>query len=278
MREDDIAAVDAIMAAAYARPQDMTERLRASLRQRDARSWVAEADGRVAGAVFGNDYGRSAYVASMGVEPSYQGQGIATRLMRELLAWSDARGFRDVRLDASEAGAPLYERFGFVDVCETLVLEAAVVRLAAEDGAGAEDDADAENAHSRLGHLAAILALDRAAFDADRTPVLEQLVTAAARVLVVPRLGYALTRRGARGTIVGPWIAADAPTARSLLARALRGCTGPATLFVPSVNDDALDIAAEAGFVCMRRLRHMIRGVPIVPSPQLYGRVSLGQG
>ncbi len=267
MREADVAAVDAVMRAAYGRPYDMTERLRASLRQRNGRSWVAELDGAIAGAVFGNDYGCSAYVALMGVDPRFQGRGIATRLMGELLAWADGRTFRDVRLDASPAGAPLYARLGFADVCETVVLTAADVRPA--EGAGVEVvPAD----------LAAVAALDRAAFGADRTPVLEQLLDAAACAAVVPGRGYVLVRDEPSGTIVGPWVAADEATARGLLARGLRGRAGPVRLFVPSVNPAALTIAAEAGFVRGDALRHMIRGVPAVPSPQLYGRVNLGQG
>jgi predicted N-acetyltransferase YhbS len=118
LRADDIPAVDPIMRAAYGVERPYAERIAAYLRQRGTLPLVAEHDSRVAGAVFGLDYTTSAYVALMGVAPALHRRGIGNALMTALMAWSDERGFRDVRLDATPAGAPLYERFGFADFGE----------------------------------------------------------------------------------------------------------------------------------------------------------------
>src|SRR6202011_8286 len=121
MRADDVAGIEPVLRAAYAMPRSYRERIEAHLRQRNVLPLIAECGGRPAGAVFGNDYATSAYVSLMGVDPALHGRGIGTALMTGLMAWCDERGFRDVRLDATPLGAPLYERFGFRDFGETIV-------------------------------------------------------------------------------------------------------------------------------------------------------------
>ena len=49
-------------------------------------------------------------------------------------------------------------------------------------------------------------------------------------------------------------------------------------LFVPSTNQAAVELAAAAGFVPRRTLRHMIRGLGETPSPVVFGRANLGHG
>lgn len=59
-----------------------------------------------------------ALVVNVYVEPPWRRRGVAERLMRELMAWCDARGVARVVLHASVAGRPLYERLGFVQTNE----------------------------------------------------------------------------------------------------------------------------------------------------------------
>jgi len=53
------------------------------------------------------------YVLSMYTEPRYRGRGIASRIVRELLRWSRARGYGRIFLHASAAGRSVYARLGF---------------------------------------------------------------------------------------------------------------------------------------------------------------------
>jgi GNAT superfamily N-acetyltransferase len=53
------------------------------------------------------------YILSMYTEPGYRGHGIASRIVRRMIAWSRARGYRRLVLHASRFGRPVYERLGF---------------------------------------------------------------------------------------------------------------------------------------------------------------------
>lgn len=55
------------------------------------------------------------YVLSMYTEPAVRGRGLASDLVRAMVAWSAAHGYRRVYLHASKSGRPVYARLGFVD-------------------------------------------------------------------------------------------------------------------------------------------------------------------
>lgn len=53
------------------------------------------------------------YVLSMYTEPAARGRGVASRVVRELIAWSTERGYPRVTLHASVMGRGVYTRLGF---------------------------------------------------------------------------------------------------------------------------------------------------------------------
>lgn len=57
--------------------------------------------------------GEIPYLLSMYTEPGYRRQGIASRIVREMVRWSRTRGYARVLLHASRFGRPVYERLGF---------------------------------------------------------------------------------------------------------------------------------------------------------------------
>jgi GNAT superfamily N-acetyltransferase len=57
---------------------------------------------------------REALVVNVYVQPDYRRQGLARRLMEEILGWSREQGVERVSLHASTMGRPLYESLGFV--------------------------------------------------------------------------------------------------------------------------------------------------------------------
>ena len=65
----------------------------------------------VSGAVV---FGPFAYIGLVGVAPELHRRGIASALMRELLGWLERRECPVALLDASDDGAQLYPRLGFV--------------------------------------------------------------------------------------------------------------------------------------------------------------------
>jgi GNAT superfamily N-acetyltransferase len=95
-----------------------------ALPAREYLAWLAEWEGVVVGGVGmvlrrllprprHLDGGEEAYVLNVWVDEGHRGHGLATRLMREVMAWCATRGIRRVSLHASEQGRRVYERLGF---------------------------------------------------------------------------------------------------------------------------------------------------------------------
>ena len=63
---------------------------------------------------FHNPGGRCAYIMNMYVRPGYRRRGIATAMLDLLVADARERGAGRIALEATEAGRPLYQKYGFV--------------------------------------------------------------------------------------------------------------------------------------------------------------------
>lgn len=61
----------------------------------------------------GNLGGVNAYILNMYTVPQWRGQGLASALLKRLVEHARACGATRVSLRATEAGRPVYERFGF---------------------------------------------------------------------------------------------------------------------------------------------------------------------
>jgi GNAT superfamily N-acetyltransferase len=53
------------------------------------------------------------YLMSMFTEPEHRGKGAAARIVGSAIAWSRRNGYSRLVLHASEAGRPVYKKFGF---------------------------------------------------------------------------------------------------------------------------------------------------------------------
>ncbi|GAC1411614.1 MAG: hypothetical protein NVSMB64_21510 [Candidatus Velthaea sp.] len=271
MRAEDVERLADVLSRAYASPQDFRLRLRRYLQMPSARTFVVDHDGRPSGIVIGNDYATAGYVALMGVDPHVQRRGLATRLMEALLAWSDERGFACLELDATAAGAPLYERFGFIDAGETHVY---IAERRGEPSTGARAYTRADRAQ--------LVACDREAFGADRRGMLHPLLVEPQNRAFVREAngrieGYAVAQPQAE--LIGPVIARTAVAAGDLIDAARSVLAPPYRLNVPAENIAASDTARERGFVFVRSLQHMVRGSrPGATRECIFARVNLGQG
>ena len=77
--------------------------------------FVAVQNGEVVGTVTTTTHGQAvAWIGMMLVHEAHQRRGIGTRLMRQALEYLQGRGVECVKLDATPAGRPLYEKLGFV--------------------------------------------------------------------------------------------------------------------------------------------------------------------
>lgn len=62
------------------------------------------------------ELGDDACVTGVATPPEHRGRGIASRVLYEVLAEARSRGARSASLQATKAGAPIYERLGFKDL------------------------------------------------------------------------------------------------------------------------------------------------------------------
>jgi GNAT superfamily N-acetyltransferase len=70
-----------------------------------------------------NITGKNSYVTSMYVEPSYRNKGIGTELLERVIECAKKRSVTVMFLSASEMGRPLYEKRGFSDSKNGMMLD-----------------------------------------------------------------------------------------------------------------------------------------------------------
>jgi len=58
------------------------------------------------------------FIVNVYTEPPYRRQGLARRLMKEMVEWCRVQGYAGVTLHASPEGRPLYEAMGFAPTNE----------------------------------------------------------------------------------------------------------------------------------------------------------------
>src|SRR5713226_2659997 len=76
--------------------------------------WVEEQGGEVVASTTAICYGQElAWIGMVLVRPDHRGRGLARGLMEHCLAWLAARHVRQVKLDATDMGRPLYQKLGF---------------------------------------------------------------------------------------------------------------------------------------------------------------------
>lgn len=80
------------------------------------RWYGAFADGEPAGCVGAIEVGEDCCITGVATPPAHQGRGIASWLLCRALAEARERGLSSASLQATRAGAPLYERLGFRDL------------------------------------------------------------------------------------------------------------------------------------------------------------------
>ncbi|MCD2172138.1 GNAT family N-acetyltransferase [Rhizobium sp. C4] len=209
-----------------------------------------DADGRVTGTTLVTPYGTDCATINMViVDKSMRGLGLGRTLMERAVALADGR---PLRLVATKEGLPLYEKLGFVTTGLIRQHQGEVRRL--ERPEGIEE--------MQAGDLDALKALDREAYGADRSALIDALVERGE--IAVIRKGetieaWAAIRPFGRGEVIGPVIAPDAKTACALIAwhassrpgAFLRVDTGSETGIAPWLTE--IGLAHVGGGIAMRR-------------------------
>lgn len=69
-----------------------------------------------------NVSGKKAYIMNIYTEPAYRRRGIAYKILDLLVSDVRSKGITSISLEATEAGRPLYEKYGFVKVDDEMEL------------------------------------------------------------------------------------------------------------------------------------------------------------
>jgi GNAT superfamily N-acetyltransferase len=70
-----------------------------------------------------NITGKNAYITSMYVKAEYRRRGIGSAILEELVKKATTKGYEIIMLHASEMGRPLYERIGFTESRNGMILD-----------------------------------------------------------------------------------------------------------------------------------------------------------
>ncbi|MBV9887163.1 MAG: GNAT family N-acetyltransferase [Acidobacteria bacterium] len=203
-----------------------------------------------------------AWISMVLVDPDYRNQGIGTSLLRRAIEYLDDTGMPTLKLDATPAGKPLYEKLGFVTEYEIdrWILKRTATNESSQKAAGttAED-------------LSEVFEFDREAFGADRGALLRSLNEHAPDLTLVARgrnklTGYVFGRRGLFADHLGPWMARGVESARPQLAEFLQRSSRD-TIIVDAFRSNPIagDLLRENGFIPARLLTRMYRGPNTFP-------------
>jgi GNAT superfamily N-acetyltransferase len=211
-------------------------------------------DGRLVGTTTTTTYGDVlAWIGMVLVDPQHRRQGIAAKMMRVGLDYLRGK-VGTIKLDATALGQPVYERFGFE-------VESLVERWSGVAGS-LQTDTPVDTVVGRD----ELLALDRLAFNADRSRLIDRLM---ANSPVVVRAadgslnGYALARNGTRAAYVGPVVARDAQQVETLLGQVFNQLNGRRVYIDFNTECSAgTSMLSDRGFVKERDLIRMRAGVP----------------
>jgi GNAT superfamily N-acetyltransferase len=270
----DLDRADAIQQAAYG-GGSRKDRLQLYLSLQPDGWLLATLDGEPAGIAGGTNYGTVGHIGLVAVDPSKQRRGVALALMEQLLSWFDQHNCPLVQLDASDAGAPLYRKLGFVEDEKTLgfAQDDCALRPAQSERISRMSDED----------LPALVAFDTPIFGGARASVFAAALAEAPERAFLARdsAGQISGYLFAQPQVLGPWAARTPADAEALLAAALTlPFEGAIRTLTPGSNADAAKLLMRYGFSPQRLLRRMRRGGAAAAGQRslLYGQASLAIG
>jgi len=203
-------------------------------------------------------FGQVAWIAMVLVDINARGQGVGTQLLRHCLSYLKQREVKTVRLDATPAGQPIYQKLGFQ----------AEYELARFEGISHPWRPEPTVPKATAEIFEDIIEFDNRMTGTDRTKMLTRLFDEFQEdtrfVGYGDKIdGFATMRSGVNAMQIGPCIAAT-NTGPLLLCDALSRCAGkPVFVDIPLNNTDAVKIAQLRGLKIQRRFIRMYHGEKI---------------
>ena len=225
-------------------------------------------------------FGPVGWVGVFLVDESLRGKGEGQRLFAAMLEAADRLGIRTLGLDSSDAGRPIYLKFGFQ-------MTAVGNELWGGPNGGGRLHPDVTPLEER--DWDSLMALDRGAVDADRARQLRLLsAEPGAAACVVRRQGgvegFGFSRPGKLSGVIGPVVADSFDSARILiesLVAARRERDGERGVSLAVLEQSALkEWLAGNGFQLRRRNIRMCRPAarPVFGGDRTFVSTALGMG
>jgi GNAT superfamily N-acetyltransferase len=226
--------------------------------------FMAEVDGQLAGTVTTICYGTSlAWIGMVLVHPDRRRMGLGTALLIHAIEHLKGRGIKSIKLDATPAGKPLYEKLGFHAEYDLFRYEGTTSPMTKRDGWPMVRE---------VAHVTpALVELDAACFGHARREMLRTVYEreSARRYAAYSQLepsGFLFLRPGADAVQAGPFSAGDRAEAAALLGTAFNDLPlGRIFIDVPGPNREAGELMREMNFIVQRTLTRMYLGEN--PSP-----------
>ena len=216
---------------------------------------MAELDGYSVGTTTTCIFGHVAWIAMVLVDVNARGKGVGTELLKHSLTYLEERKAITIRLDATSAGQPIYEKLGFVPEYE----------LARFEGIAPHVRTRPVVTKPTREVFARIIEFDKQMTGTDRTKMLSRLFEEFPEYIRILQhgdtiTGFATMRPGANAVQIGP-CTATTNAGPALLSDALNRCAGePVFVDIPLDNADAVKIAESSGLKIQRYFMRMYRG------------------
>lgn len=191
---------------------------------------------------------RIGWVGMVLVDEQYRHRGFGSAIFEAALDAGQSASLETIGLDATDAGQPIYEKYGF----ETLG--------GIDRWRGTLESAPSQSV-SEFADASEVAAFDEARCGVDRTPLLSQLLESPDSVGLLSEQdgavdGYLVVRPGRTCAQVGPVVADSEPVLTALLGTAGHRLDEPIVIDALRGADNTDSLRA-AGLDCSRRLNRM---------------------
>ena len=217
--------------------------------------FVAELDGASVGTTTTCIFGPVAWVAMVLVEVNARRKGVAIALLKHALDFLEKQGVKTIRLDATAAGLPVYEKLGFTPEYQ----------LTRYEGIAPHTGEQPHVIKATTSLFAEIIAFDCWMTGTHRGKLLTRLFEESPQAVHVlcqdgQLEGFVTLRRGANSIQIGPCMATP-HAGPALLSDAFGRCAGQLVFIdIPRSNARALRVAEASGLRVQRFFMRMYRG------------------
>ena len=189
---------------------------------------LAECENKVVATTTAINYGNAeAWIGMVLVDEEYRGRGISKLLLSRIL--EKLSTFRSLKLDATAAGQPVYQKFGFKDEYQI----SRMVNLSVQNVPVESSNSKIETI--QIEEVKEIIALDEVIFGVNRRQLIEFLMKEyPGSAAVLKRYGkitaFALGRKGSKYFQIGPVVASSTADAKNLISESLMNLANQAVV------------------------------------------------